>query len=293
MAVSRRHPALIDHLVKAGADVHKAIGHDDDPVSRGGGPLFISWSNGLNPLMVAARNGTVEIAEQLLNAGADPNRGKESITPLMAACYCGHLEMAKLLVAHGAEVGREAMTPDRVREKVTALSIAVNGKYSELAKWLMDNGAPVADRQQVMLVDASRRGDVSELNKLLAEGAKVDQPDPLTKELPLNAAAEQGHGEAVAVLLKAGASVALPKQMSPLLQVMGAWEYKARSNSLDSETTQRYLEVVKRLLTAGCKPEARFFGFDPLSLARSIKCQPLVELLEAAIPPRPPAKKRK
>jgi len=87
------------------------------------------------------------IAEQLLNAGADPNRGKEGITPLMAACYCGHLEMAKLLVARGAEVGREGKTLDRLREKVTAVSIAANGKYSELANWLMDNGAPVAKLQ--------------------------------------------------------------------------------------------------------------------------------------------------
>jgi ankyrin repeat protein len=211
----------------------------------------------------------------------------------MAACYCGHLEMAKLLVAHGADVGREGKTLDRLREKVTAVSIAANGKYAELAKWLMDNGAPVTDRKQVVLVDASRRGDVSEISKLLAAGAKADQPDPLTKAFPLNVAAEEGHGDAVAVLLKAGASVALPKQLSPLLQVVGAMESKARSNALDSETTERYLGVVKQLLAAGCKPGARFFGFDPLSVAQSIKCQPLVQLLEAAIPPKPPARKKK
>jgi ankyrin repeat protein len=292
MAVSRRHPALVDFLLKAGADVHKAIGHDDDPGSRGGGPMFISWSNGLNPLMVAARNGTVEIAEQLLNAGADPNRGKESITPLMAACYCGHLEMAKLLVAGGAEVGREGKTLDRLREKVTAVSIAANGKFSELAKWLMDNGAPVTDRKQIMLVDASRCGNVSEISKLLAEGANVNQPDPLTNSLPLNVAAEGGQSEAVATLLKAGASIAVPKQLSPLLQVVGAVESKARANTLDAETTERYLDVVKQLLAAGCKPNARFFGFDPLSVARSIKCEPLVQLLEGAIPPKPPGKKK-
>jgi hypothetical protein len=49
----------------------------------------------------------------------------------------------------------------------------------------------------------------------------------------------------------------------------------------------------KQLLAAGCKPNARFFGFDPLSVAQSIKCQQLVELLEAAIPPKPPARKNK
>jgi ankyrin repeat protein len=144
-----------------------------------------------------------------------------------------------------------------------------------------------------MLVDASRRGDVLEINKLLAKGAKPDQPDPLTNALPLNVAAEEGHGDAVAALLKAGASVAVPKQLSPLLQVVGAMEAKARANALDSATTERYRGVVKQLLVAGCKPNARFFGFDPLSVAQSIKCRPLVELLEAAIPPKPLAKKKK
>jgi ankyrin repeat protein len=243
--------------------------------------------------MIAARDGTVAIAEKLLNAGADPNRGKESITPLMAACYCGHLEMAKLLVARGAEVAREGKTLDRLREKVTALSIAANGKFSELANWLMDNGAPVKDRKQIMLVEAARRGDVSDISKLLAGGAKADQSDPLTKEYPLDVAAEEGHGDAVSMLLKAGAPVALPKQLSPLLRVVGAMESKSRSNLLDSATTEQYLGIVKQLLAAGCKPNARFFGFDPLSVAQSIKCQPLVELLEAAIPPKPSGKKKK
>jgi ankyrin repeat protein len=293
MAVSRRHPTLVDYLLKAGADVHKPVGHDDDPGSRGGGPIFISWSNGLNPLMVSARDGTVEIAKKLLSAGADPNRGKESITPLMAACYCGHMEMAKLLVAHGADVAREGKTLDRLREKVTALSIAANGKFSDLAKWLMDNGAPVKDRKQIMLVDAARHGQVLEIEQLLADGATVDQPDSLTKDWPLNVAAEGGHPETVARLLQSGAPVAAPRQMSPLLSVVGAMEARARSNQLDADTTERYLTVAKQLLAAGCKPDARFFGFDPLSVARSIKCQPLVELLEAAIPPKPLARKKK
>src|SRR5262249_20191343 len=143
------------------------------------------------------------------------------------------------------------------------------------------------------LVDASRRGDVSEISKLLAEGAKPDQPDPLTRKLPLDVAAEEGHGDAVSALLKAGASVAAPKHLSPLLRVVGAMESKARSKRLDPETTERYLGIVKQLLAAGCKPNARFFGFDALSVAQSIKCQQLVELLEAAIPLKPPGKKKK
>jgi ankyrin repeat protein len=110
--------------------------------------------------------------------------------------------------------------------------------------------------------------------------------------LPLDVAAAEGHGEAVALLLKAGAPIAAPRQLSPLLRLVGAMEGKARSNQLDARTIDRYLGVAKQLLAAGCKPDARFFGFDPVSVAREMKCQPLVELLESAIPAKPPGKKK-
>jgi hypothetical protein len=50
---------------------------------------------------------------------------------------------------------------------------------------------------------------------------------------------------------------------------------------------------VKQLLAAGRKPNARFFGFDPLSIAGSIKCESMVDLLKAAIPPKPPGQEEK
>jgi ankyrin repeat protein len=157
----------------------------------------------------------------------------------------------------------------------------------------MDNGAPVKDRKQVQLLDAARRGDVQEISKLLKDGAKADQPDTLTKDFPLEAAAAEGHGEAVAALLRAGAPIAAPRQLSPLLQVVNTMESKAQAKQLNPEAIERYLGIVKQLLAAGCKPDARFFGFDPLSVACSFKCQPLIEVLEAAIPPKPAGKKKK
>lgn len=292
MAVSRHHHALVEHLLKAGADVHKVVGGDDSMRGKVSGPMFLSWSRKLNPLTVAARDGDVENAKKLLDAGADPNRGRETITPLMAACYNGHLEMAKLLVAHGADVAREGKTPDRVREKVTAASIAANGKFSELANWLMENGAPVKGRNQIDLVNAARRGDAEKIKRLLAQGAKPDQPHPLTKELPLDVAATEGNGEAVAALLQAGAPIAVPRQLPALLRVVGAMEKKARTDELSDAAVARYMDVAKQLLAAGAKPDARFFGFDAVSVAESIKCQPLIDALQAAIPPKPAKKKK-
>lgn len=220
--------------------------------------------------MVAARDGMVEIAEKLLNAGADLNQGKDSITPLMAACYCGHLEMAKLLVGRGPEVTREGKTPDRVREKITALSIAANGKFSDLAKWLMDNGATVKDRNQIMLVDAARRGQALEIKKLLAKGAKTDQPDSLTKQLPLDVAAGGGHGEAVALLLEAGAQIGQMREIHVCF-VESERVATPGHNSCpavvfagvvhDGKTGQDGLQI---------EPETTFGGFAAVMLAQSI-----------------------
>lgn len=56
------------------------------------------------------------------------------------------------------------------------------------------------------LHDAAQEGDVAKIRKLLADGVKVDQRDPMFGSA-LNVAAAAGHADAVEVLLQAGAKV--------------------------------------------------------------------------------------
>jgi ankyrin repeat protein len=246
MAVSRQHIETVRQLLKAGADVHKAIGQDkEQDVQWGGttcacpgcghsfsallaerrcpkcgksfapqkqfgskldGELCFTWGNGHLPLMVAARLNNPEIITALISAGADANRGKDGITPLMVAAYFGHLEAARALVKYGADVKREGKTPDRLKKTISPVLLAAGNKHIAMVKLLWDSGAPAKDKKPTLLVAAADRGDTKEIMSLLADGADPNAEDPLTKEWPLCAAANSGYPAAVEVLLKAGAS---------------------------------------------------------------------------------------
>lgn len=247
MAVSRQHAAVVRQLLKAGADIHKAVGSDSGmDVQWGGiacacpscghsfvgllreracpkcgksfipqekfdqkldGELFFTWANGHVPLTMAARANNTEIIELLLTAGADVNRGKEGITPLMVAACFGHLEAARALIDRGADVKRECKTPDRLKNTISPVLLAANKKHMALVKLLWDAGAPAKDKRPTLLLAAAECGDAKEIKSLLAAGADPNAQDPLTKEWPLNAAAHAGQPAGVEALLKAGASI--------------------------------------------------------------------------------------
>jgi truncated hemoglobin YjbI len=89
---------VVGALIKAGANVNAS-----DGVKH------------CTPLHMAARRGNVEIAEALLNHGADLEaRDSAGETPLRRAVNCNKAEMAALLVAKGADIhsiGKRGLTP--------------------------------------------------------------------------------------------------------------------------------------------------------------------------------------
>ena len=66
----------------------------------------ISYANGgFTPLHFAAREGQIETAAALLNAGAEPDAmAADGKTPLNLAIYNGHYELAEYLIETGADV---------------------------------------------------------------------------------------------------------------------------------------------------------------------------------------------
>jgi ankyrin repeat protein len=320
-------------LLKAGADVHKAVGSDSgvdvqwggiacacpgcghsfvalqterkcpkcgkkfSPQKQSGpkldGKLYFTWSNGHVPLTMAARTNNVEIITALIDSGAEVNRGKEGITPLMVAAYFGHLEAARALIEHGADVTRECKTPDRLKNTISPVLLAAERKHTAMVKLLWDAGAPAKDKKPTLLLAAAESGDVKEIKRLLAEGADPNAQDPLTKEWPLCAAANSGSPAAVEALLKTGASATpAPRQTAPLLMAVSGLEHKLRLEEAPPEVVEGYVQVAKLLLAAGAKPNVRFFGFSPLSLAEDMKCMPLIEALKAAEPAATKSKKK-
>jgi ankyrin repeat protein len=168
MAAARGAVDIGALLIGAGAAVESSSG---DPVSQ---PLHLAaqynkpdfvkllLDNGASPdlrdgrgntaLILAAKDGSVEVAKLLLAAGADPLIGDTAYgdSALYLAAMHGRLEVVRLLIGHGVDVNLR------------------NPKTGETALWVaaMDN-----------------RLDV--LNFLLAEGADPNIPDA-TGKVPMN-----------------------------------------------------------------------------------------------------------
>ncbi len=112
----------VERLLKAGADVNS------------------HWSDhGETALMYAAENGHMELAEMLIEYGADVNINTFR-SALAWAARQGHKDVVELLIANGADVNAKA------RDKQTVLTEAWNARgpektLREIVRILEDHGA--------------------------------------------------------------------------------------------------------------------------------------------------------
>jgi len=114
------HPATVDVLLAAGADVNLA--------SREGMKV--------TPLASAAAARHSAIAQKLIAHGADVNaRSASDFTPLHSAAANGDLEMANLLLDHGAEINSKSS------DGKTPLSFARQQNRAEMETFLVARGA--------------------------------------------------------------------------------------------------------------------------------------------------------
>ncbi len=149
-AVAENHPEVAGLLIAAGADVNARSTYYDFNFRKvaSGGTQAVYYRGGLTPLLFAARQGAVESAQVLLNAGADVNLAEPEyqFTPLLEAIYNDHYDLAALLVERRAKLDGALYLAvemrnldyfgNRPRKPVT-------GKLNELAfvKFLLDQGA--------------------------------------------------------------------------------------------------------------------------------------------------------
>jgi ankyrin repeat protein len=117
-AVSENHPASVKLLIESGADVNAVSAVlDGEPrkdvidgrTAKDGTALQALHTTfpkgGLTPLLFAARQGAVECARALIEAGADVNHADpDGITPLVLAIINGHYDVAALLIDRHANV---------------------------------------------------------------------------------------------------------------------------------------------------------------------------------------------
>jgi ankyrin repeat protein len=149
-AVYNRRNAFARELVEAGADVDvfeaAALGNlkrirelaDLDPAT-----VDAFSPDGFQPLGLAAYFGQREIAEYLLDRGADPNspsRNRQSVTPLHSAASSDNVEIASALIKKGADVNAKQ------QGGYTPLHSAVQNGSSEMVELLIRNGADCSSR---------------------------------------------------------------------------------------------------------------------------------------------------
>ena len=112
LAAAENHPAMVEFLAEAGADVNAVAAVSQITIAPG----FPNQSfaqvprGGLTPLMFAARDGCRACVQVLVDAGADVNYEDPTwATPLNLAVYNGHFDTAALLLELGANPSDESL----------------------------------------------------------------------------------------------------------------------------------------------------------------------------------------
>jgi uncharacterized protein len=216
---------------------------------------------GFTPLLYAAREGCVDCARYLIEAGADPNlEDPERVTPLNMALLNLHFECAAYLIKAGADVDKWDLfgrSPLYMAADTSTLPVKGNGAMAvlpsedsvtalDVARLLLEAGAnpnlQLKRRPPYRDVPQDRGGDT-----ILAQGAT-----------PLLRAARAGDAPFVELLLKNKAFVDLPSKegVTPLMAAAGV-EFGTRVTRGRNRTSEGVLATMKLLLDAGADINAR------------------------------------
>ena len=216
-------------------------------------PVFPS--NGETPLHVVAAKWDVELAELLVEHGADISRPRnDGRTPYAVAELHANRAVADWLLAHGAD--------GALAEVDRLVAAASRGDRATVDALLAGRPAlrdAIDDEHYAALHLAAERGDVLALEALLACGFDPDRPDDSIGKTALHSAAMAGQPAAVRVLLAHGASVSLRDREfhgQPLV-----WAAEGASSHGGGRTLE--YETVGRLLIEAGSPLDWHAGDEP------------------------------
>jgi uncharacterized protein len=168
--------------------------------------LLLTAGTNDSPVADAAERGDVETVVALLQQGADVNAAQgDGMTALHWAAMNGSAEMVEVLLYAGAAA--EATTR---LGGYTALHLASRVGHAEAIGALVAQGADVSARTSTGAMPlhlAAGSGDVDALSVLIEAGAEVDGRENVYEQTPLMWATAKNRVPAMTVLLDAGADV--------------------------------------------------------------------------------------
>jgi len=169
---------------------------------QSGARVNLEPSDERSALLLAAIDGHLEAARELLAAGADPDPVGSLLTPLGGAVEKGHVSVVRLLLAHGADSTATYFGS-------TLLELAVSQDAPEVVEALLEAGADPnygAGLSGTPLMTAVRNGSVECAHRLLKYGALPDAENRWGRT-PLGLAEAEGPPEMAVFLREFGAQV--------------------------------------------------------------------------------------
>jgi ankyrin repeat protein len=284
-AAIENHADVVQLLIDAGAEVDRAsTKHDWVKISYSEGNVPKTRDfGGLTALQFAARQGSLQAVEKLLDAGADANLAEPQyqLTPLQLAIVNGHFTLAKRLVERGVGVddgslylaidtrnlGYYAQRPNPPEKDgdVTSLDV-VNA--------LLERGA----NPDLPYVKGSVDGDGKPRLPERTVAGEILVPPGAT---PIDRAAAAGDFAVVETLLKHGASATVVTEdgTTPLMLLAGY--SRTRGNPPLSDVPKR-LALIRTLLENGADVHAvhKDSTNNALFFAKQRNAAEIVTLLE-------------
>ena len=252
-AVDERHPAMVRELIAHGADVN-AVSNVNHWERQNTSEPREKWLplGGLTPLLFAARQGCVECAGILLEAGAGINTtDPDGISPTLLSIINGHYDVAAFLLNKGAdpnladETGRTPL--------FSAVDFNTMPASNRPAPKVIDNQVTSLDLMKLLLDKGANVN--AQLKKQQPYRAKLDRGQDsmlTTGTTPLLRAAKAADLPAMRLLLARGADANLATRagINPLMAAAGL-------GSKEEDATGRFkteadaIEAIQLCLDAG------------------------------------------
>lgn len=165
---------------------------------------------GSTPLVIACTLGYSEIANELVNAGADIDLDDTQVTPLLTACWNEHMHTVATLIRLGANV-------NLLFDLRTPLIVACQNGSFDMVKKLIQSGADVNldNKVHTPLTTACEHGHVRIVEELMRASSNVNLNGKF--HTPLTAACQNGHVHVVQKLIEAEANVNQRCGSTPLI----------------------------------------------------------------------------